>query len=442
MEEIDRSPDDEMRTKNRFSVAFKYRPIEMLAAFGLLVGGLAMSMAGEEAWWQAGGAGLTALGGILFSWSMATLNSREQAAVILQPQLETTSKHLGTVSGQIAQTIQAVHSGAIDPDTGFALMLQSNGTLYNLVSDLQRLTGTQFDSTDLLDTIERLDELAGKVSRIPEYRESQNWEQEETIELQGEIEALKSELRSQLTKMGRSSQVRQAVDVTCPSCTNKVAAQIGTHPGATALSICPICAARYNVHRRGDGSTIVKLPKISADFSDDSSQESYERIIERQGVKLPSPKLREIGCVALAKAFEMFEENRAPSWDDLEVSILRELKGLGVNAELTDAKRIRQLGYRTRIYDLDSEKGIGLKEGLTEDTVYEAIAQNLASRIHQNLDEDFDPKLLAELLYNDSRRTDETSLLIKRLSRVKSEDSAPVELTSELELTNVAGTSD
>lgn len=410
--------------RGRFITAFHAKPVEMLAAFGMLIAGVAVSLAGTGPWWSAGGAALTALAGVLFSWSMASLNTNEQAAAILRPQLETTSKHLGTVSGQIARAIQAVHNGYLDSDTGFALMLQANGTLYNLVSDLQRLTGTQFDSTDLVDTIERLDELAGKISRLPERAREEDWQEEESSELREEIEGLKQQLQSQLALMGRPAQARHPVRVTCPSCAGVFNAPLGANQGDSAMPTCPICASRFHVHRGSDGSFFVRQPGSTVAptiLSQSSPQQidEYASIIDRQGLKLPPVAIREQGFSALAAAFRVFPNGVAPSWDDLDTALMQVLEDAGLCATAVDAKRIRQGGYRTRIYDMSDGTGIRLREGVDEKNLYAEVALNLASRIYQNLDDEIDPSRLAVLLFGDPKRASESAAIIERLKSVQ-----------------------
>jgi drug/metabolite transporter (DMT)-like permease len=91
----------------------------MISGIVMIGVGLALTVTGQAGTWQpAVGNLLSVVGGILLSWSTATVRTVQQAREILKPQLEAVNRHLGTVSSQIGSVVKEVLSGQQDPGRG------------------------------------------------------------------------------------------------------------------------------------------------------------------------------------------------------------------------------------------------------------------------------------------------------------------------------------
>ena len=143
---------------NFFHQLIRSKPVEMISSVAMVAGGAFLAVTSDKAAVTAIGTFLTGLGGVLASWSSASVGTASRAVVFLRPQLETLGKHLGTVTSQLGRVIHAANGGQMASETAFALIVQANNYLYTLVSDLQELTGRN--------TIHAMEEMEGSTGRV------------------------------------------------------------------------------------------------------------------------------------------------------------------------------------------------------------------------------------------------------------------------------------
>lgn len=73
------------------------------------------------------------------------------------------------------------------------------------------------------------------------------------------LESIEVEQRLELAKLAAKAPLpmKVPVELPCPTCGERVNAQLGEFPGATAHANCPSCGARFPVHRESDGSAFI-----------------------------------------------------------------------------------------------------------------------------------------------------------------------------------------
>lgn len=389
----------------RLLTALASKPIELPTSVFLLGIGLGLPVFFPD---QAGpivGGILAGLGGILFSWSAARVSQVAQASEILRPQLETISQHLGSLSGQITNAIVAAQQGDLEQDTAFRVIFQANTTITGLVTDVQRLAGTQFDPQALISTARRLQELsealAGAMGADTENETESTAPAIEPEAIREEFEALNLQLRSQLGQF--VSPTRRKLETTlCPYCGQRGEALLGDHSGATSNPTCGACGGRYYFHRRADGTTFTRTMATISPYSDTpmpSPTPPCEKVLRDQGIRLVPARWRPVALKCLAKVIEESANQRIQSWEELEQLTQQRLSSNGYVADMTAVKKVRQIAYKCRVFDLHGRDGIGLLDGVSSRTIASVVNRNLLSRLINVLGDSFDLKEAAMVLF-------------------------------------------
>jgi hypothetical protein len=231
----------------RFWKALWASPIDTIG--GLLMIAVGIALSGAEGWERVTGNVLAAFGGVLITTSTVIAYTKERLTSDLQTRLELVGTHLGGVSGQIYQAVAYRQRGDYEEGTLLALISYSARELYTLVDDIQRIAGTRFESSDLLATVETLQDLANRFAVLTSRGAETEIEEDELEALRDELLALRSNLTQRETV-----QTTETLPVDCPECSGVVTVTIGASPGASAMPKCPHCARRFHVHRGGDGS--------------------------------------------------------------------------------------------------------------------------------------------------------------------------------------------
>lgn len=231
----------------RFWSALWSNPVA--AVGGSLMVGCGVAFSGTSGWERIAGNVLAAFGGVLLSAEVAKAYASNRLNSDLQIRLATVGTHLGTVSGQINQAVMARERGDSEEGTLLALIAYSARELYTLVDDIQRIAGSRFESSDLLSTVETLQDLA---TRFEVLTSSQG------TPLPGELDDLRADLDAIQASLSQKESIKTTEIVACPECSNRVTLEIGALPGASALPTCPRCGKRFHAHRGGAGELFTK----------------------------------------------------------------------------------------------------------------------------------------------------------------------------------------
>lgn len=244
------------RARHTLWTALFSHPLEVLVGVAIGVIGVFLSLDENQ---RASANLLIALGGILASVAGTRALTREAARQELGAQLDTLSAHLGTVSSQINKTIAAVQQGAVDAETALALIAQSTRTLYTLVNDIQRMTGSPFESEDLIETAQALEDMAGRFYALTSQGPAP--EQEDRLaQLRDEIATLRSSLA---LKQQQAQPPKVLATSMCPECGRETQFPLGTAIGETAAPICEHCGARFYAHRRAAGVVLANKAALT-----------------------------------------------------------------------------------------------------------------------------------------------------------------------------------
>jgi transposase-like protein len=244
------------------------KPIELLSALVMIFAGVYLSGTGATGSFALiVGNMLSAFGGALLSWSTVSLTSKEAAAEILSPQLSAIARQLVTVSGQISKAVQDSRNGILDESVALEMISQAARIMYASVNEIHVVLDQRVDAQALLDTAQRVEELATKLAGSPAASQD---------EVESELISSVAELRTQIqviaqgsTKMPSSSKKQipkaaphelETAATECPSCKAQTMVEIGTAFGSSAMPICTICKTSFHAHRAQDGTVISKLP--------------------------------------------------------------------------------------------------------------------------------------------------------------------------------------
>lgn len=240
----------ELGSELRLFRALLGSPIEVVTALVASGGGIFLTILATDAPTHRGefltiGGVLTTFGGILISWIASKAIARQQAIDEVGERLDSLSRNLGQVAGQISRSVEQAQTREISPETGFALILQASRLVYGQVNEIAVLRGAAFDSAYLIDTAEQLDGLAQQLSR-----------QLGTSGAPAEsIATVRQNLATVRTNLTRVAPVRSSsiADVGCPHCGTTNSVQVGDFPGDTAAAVCSACGKAFNAHRSLSG---------------------------------------------------------------------------------------------------------------------------------------------------------------------------------------------
>lgn len=244
------------------------KPIELLSALVMILAGVYLS--GTSPTGSLAiilGNTLSAFGGALLSWSTVSLHSKEAAAEILSPQLSAIARQLVTVSGQISKAVHDARSGEINESVALEMISQASRIMYTSVNEIHVVLNQRVDAQELLDTAQRVEELATQLAGTPAAGKN---------EVESELIYAVAELRNQVQAMAPSSSVShpapkknipkaaphevELVNSECPSCKSKTSVEIGMPFGSSAMPTCSTCGVKFHAHRAQGGAVITKLP--------------------------------------------------------------------------------------------------------------------------------------------------------------------------------------
>src|SRR5258706_3266056 len=234
---------------------FRTKYVELTTAIVVIIIGIILATFSKSGGWQSlAGAALGSFGGALLSWSVATVNSREQAVEVLRPELELISRHLATSSGQIAHAVSDVRNKQMNEVTGFALVYQVNNEICVSVHDIQLLAGSRLDSKPLFETSDIIDELGEKLyafSALTAHEGESATSTAASKELVGEVQNLLKQAKSSVeTATPQRRIIKEAVF--CPVCNGDAHAALGTFLGDSSHAPSPDCGAEFHLHHGTD----------------------------------------------------------------------------------------------------------------------------------------------------------------------------------------------
>jgi hypothetical protein len=250
------------------------KPIETLSALVMIFAGVYLSGTGAAGSFTiVVGNALSAFGGALLSYSTVSLSSKDAAAEILRPQLSAIARQLVTVSGQISKAVHDSRTGELDESVALEMISQAARIMYASVNEIHVVLNQRVDAQELLETAQRVEELATKLAGSPAASQD---------EVESELMNAVADLRTQLQAMAPSTpstsssskkQIPKAAPhelettaTECPSCHNQTSVEIGMAFGSSAMPTCSSCGTKFHAHRAQAGSVTSKLPgnKVSA----------------------------------------------------------------------------------------------------------------------------------------------------------------------------------
>lgn len=250
------------------------KPIEILSALVMIFAGVYLSGTGAAGSFAiVVGNALSAFGGALLSYSTVSLSSKEAAAEILSPQLSAIARQLVTVSGQISKAVHDSRSGDLDESVALEMISQAARIMYASVNEIHVVLNQRVDAQELLETAQRVEELATKLAGSPAASQD---------EVESELITAVAELRTQVQAIAPGTpgispaskkQIPKAAphelettSTECPSCHSQTSVEIGKAFGSSAMPTCSSCGTKFHAHRAQAGSVTSKLPgkKVSA----------------------------------------------------------------------------------------------------------------------------------------------------------------------------------
>lgn len=258
------------------------KPIEILSALVMIFAGVFLSGTGAAGSFTiVVGNALSAFGGALLSYSTVSLSSKEAAAEILSPQLSAIARQLVTVSGQISKAVHDSRTGVLDESVALEMISQAARIMYASVNEIHVVLNQRVDAQELLETAQRVEELATKLAGSPAASQD---------EVESELINAVAELRTQVQAMApgtptaapssKKSQIPKAAPhelettaTECPSCHQQTPVAIGKAFGSSAMPTCSSCGTKFHAHRAQAGSVTSKLPgkNVSAISATNSS---------------------------------------------------------------------------------------------------------------------------------------------------------------------------
>lgn len=243
------------------------KPVEFACALAMILAGVYFSGTGATGSSVVViGNLLSALGGALLSWSTVSLTSKEAAAEILRPQLSAIARQLVTVSGQISKAVHDVRTGELEESVALQMVSQASRIMYASVNEIHVVLDQKVDAQELLDTAQRIEELATKLagSSTTNQDEVETELMTAVAELRTQVQAIApissgTDTRQKFIPKAAPSELEQKT-TTCPTCQAQTTVSIGPAFGSSAMPTCAACGVKFHAHRAQDGSVISKLP--------------------------------------------------------------------------------------------------------------------------------------------------------------------------------------
>ncbi len=243
------------------------KPVEFICSLVMILAGVYFSGTGATGSLAVVvGNLLSALGGALLSWSTVSLTSKESAAEVLRPQLAAIARQLVTVSGQIGKAVQDARNGTLPESVALEMVSQASRIMYASVNEIHVVLNQKVDLQELLDTAQRVEELATKLAGSSASNQD---------EVETELISAVAELRTQVQAIaprtmstdGKHKLIPKAApheleltSTNCPACQVQTEVSIGPAFGSSAMPTCKHCSTRFHAHRGQDGVVIAKLP--------------------------------------------------------------------------------------------------------------------------------------------------------------------------------------
>jgi hypothetical protein len=243
------------------------KAVEFLSSMAMIAAGVYFSSTGATGSRVVlAGNLLSALGGVLLSWSAARLSSKESAADILRPQLSAVARQLVTVSGQISKSVNDARSGELDPAVALEMISQAARIMYTSVNEIHVVLNQRVESQELLETAQRVEELATQLAGSAPHEQD-----EVESELKDAVADLRDKIRNIESRTGglqlKAKDIPKArpedlesVTVPCPGCNETVSLSIGKAFASSAMGKCASCGMPFHAHRGQDGSVFTKVP--------------------------------------------------------------------------------------------------------------------------------------------------------------------------------------
>jgi hypothetical protein len=253
--------------KIKIPLAIKRKPVELLSSLAMIGAGVYFSSTST-----AGGRVvvlgnlLSALGGVLLSWSAARLSSKEAAADILRPQLSAIARQLVTVSGQISKAVNDARSGELDSSIALEMVSQASRIMYTSVNEIHVVLSQRVESQELLETAQRVEELATLLAgSAPHEQDLVESELKDAVaDLREQIQNLDTRTGGLRLKPKPVSKSRpedlESINIPCPGCKVDTPVVIGRVFASSAMGKCPSCSMPFHAHRAQDGSVFTKVP--------------------------------------------------------------------------------------------------------------------------------------------------------------------------------------
>ncbi|MGE3488313.1 MAG: hypothetical protein AB7L09_26715 [Nitrospira sp.] len=246
------------------------KPIEVLSAFAMIFAGVYLAGYGQPGTFMVViGSLLSALGGALFSWATTSLSSKEAAADILRPQLSAIARQLVTVSGQISKAVYDARTEQMTDSVALEMVSQACRIMYASVNEIHVVLDQKVDPQELLETAQRVEELATKLAAKNDGKEDDEVETElmsAVFRLRSQLQEIASDEHNKRAKRSNKNIPKaaphelEAAVVLCPSCQQEVSLMIGPAYGSSAMPTCTNCGTRFHAHRAQDGGVTGKLP--------------------------------------------------------------------------------------------------------------------------------------------------------------------------------------
>lgn len=247
--------------------AIKNKPVEFICSIAMIGAGVYFSGTGAAgSMVVVAGNFLSALGGVLLSWSAASISSKEAAAEILRPQLAAVGRQLVTVSGQISKAVNDARNGELDTSVALEMVSQASKIMYASVNEIHVVLNQRVESQELLETAQRVEDLATKLAGSP----ASDHEDVES-ELKDAVAELRTQVQNITARDGSAAQKSKLIPkatpqdletlaLACPSCSSQTSVNIGRAFGSSAMPKCSSCGIKFHAHRAHKGAVFTNLP--------------------------------------------------------------------------------------------------------------------------------------------------------------------------------------